>query len=125
MPDELHHPPSTQPEPSGEEYAPLDDAVIGRAMRWSAIAAVGIVLIAGIVFLLLRTKPPPPAARLTTLTAPSAVEVSATLPQVKFVDVTQAAGIRFVHNTGAYGAKLLPETMGSGVAFFDYDNDGD
>ena len=48
-----------------------------------------------------------------------------TLPPVKFVDVTKAAGIRFVHSNGAFGDKLLPETMGAGVAFLDYDNDGD
>ena len=36
----------------------------------------------------------------------------------------QAAGIHFVHNNGAYGDKLLPETMGGGVAFLDYDGDG-
>jgi hypothetical protein len=47
------------------------------------------------------------------------------LPAVKFVDVTKDAGITFVHNNGAYGDKLLPETMGAGVAFLDYDNDGD
>jgi hypothetical protein len=35
-----------------------------------------------------------------------------------------AAGINFVHNNGAYGDKLLPETMGGGVAFFDFDDDG-
>src|SRR5512140_2445316 len=45
-------------------------------------------------------------------------------PGFRFVDVTSQAGIRFQHNTGAFGAKLLPETMGSGCAFFDYDNDG-
>jgi enediyne biosynthesis protein E4 len=45
-------------------------------------------------------------------------------PAVQFRDVTQQAGIRFVHNNGAFGKKFLPETMGSGVAFLDYDNDG-
>src|SRR6202007_2482516 len=40
------------------------------------------------------------------------------------VDVTSRAGIQFQHNTGAYGGKLLPETMGSGCAFLDYDRDG-
>lgn len=45
------------------------------------------------------------------------------IPVVKFTDIT-SAGIKFVHNNGAYGDKLLPETMGGGVAFFDYDNDG-
>ncbi len=47
-----------------------------------------------------------------------------TLSTVTFRDVTQQAGIRFVHNNGAYGKKFLPETMGPGVAFIDYDNDG-
>jgi len=40
------------------------------------------------------------------------------------VDVTGAAGIHFEHDTGAYGGKLLPETLGSGCAFLDYDADG-
>jgi len=43
---------------------------------------------------------------------------------ITFRDVTQKAGIHFVHNNGAYGKKYLPETMGPGVAFIDYDNDG-
>jgi hypothetical protein len=43
---------------------------------------------------------------------------------VTFRDVTQQAGIRFVHNNGAFGKKFLPETLGPGVAFIDYDNDG-
>jgi hypothetical protein len=41
-----------------------------------------------------------------------------------FADVTGAAGIQFQHNSGAYGGKLLPETLGSGCAFLDYDRDG-
>ena len=47
------------------------------------------------------------------------------LPSVKFVDITKDAGIAFVHYNGALGEKLLPETMGAGVAFLDYDRDGD
>jgi hypothetical protein len=42
----------------------------------------------------------------------------------RFVDVTTSAGITFNHNSGAYGGKLLPETLGSGCAFIDYDADG-
>jgi hypothetical protein len=65
-----------------------------------------------------------------TVAAPVApvrpVEVKAeTLPAVKFVDITHEAGIRFRHYNGALGDKLLPETMGAGVAFLDYDQDGD
>jgi hypothetical protein len=49
---------------------------------------------------------------------------SSAAPGFKFTDVTNAAGIRFRHNSGAYGGKLLPETLGSGCAFLDYDGDG-
>ncbi|HEY6385442.1 MAG TPA: VCBS repeat-containing protein, partial [Candidatus Acidoferrum sp.] len=45
-------------------------------------------------------------------------------PAITFRDVTQQAGIHFVHNNGAFGKKFLPETLGPGVAFIDYDNDG-
>ncbi|WP_337172951.1 CRTAC1 family protein [Paludisphaera sp.] len=47
-----------------------------------------------------------------------------TPPAVRFVDVTAESGVDFVHFNGARGEKLLPETMGSGVAFLDYDGDG-
>ena len=43
---------------------------------------------------------------------------------IPYTDVTSAAGIRFLHNNGAAGKKWLPETMGSGCAFFDADGDG-
>ena len=43
---------------------------------------------------------------------------------VACVDVTTSSGLRFTHNSGAYGGKLLPETMGAGCAFLDYDGDG-
>ena len=42
----------------------------------------------------------------------------------QLTDVTSKAGISFRHNSGAYGGKLLPETLGSGCAFLDYDGDG-
>jgi hypothetical protein len=45
-------------------------------------------------------------------------------PGFTLTDVTAQAGIRFRHNNGAYGGKLLPETLGSGCAFIDYDADG-
>ncbi|MGA2597648.1 MAG: CRTAC1 family protein [Bryobacteraceae bacterium] len=45
-------------------------------------------------------------------------------PGFRFENVTAAAGIDFLHNSGAFGAKYLPETMGPGCAFLDYDGDG-
>jgi hypothetical protein len=44
--------------------------------------------------------------------------------QIQFRDITAQAGIHFTHNNGAFGKKYLPETMGPGCAFIDYDNDG-
>ncbi len=43
---------------------------------------------------------------------------------IRFSDVTHSSGIGFRHHTGGFGLKLLPETMGSGVAWIDYDGDG-
>ena len=45
-------------------------------------------------------------------------------PGFRLVDVTAAAGLQFQHNSGAFGAKYLPETLGAGCAFLDYDGDG-
>jgi hypothetical protein len=50
--------------------------------------------------------------------------LGSTAAQVTFRDITREAGIQFVHNNGARGKKYLPETMGPGCAFIDYDNDG-
>jgi hypothetical protein len=72
-------------------------------------------------------SPAPAAPKIAAAVAPVRPrEVKAeTLPTVKFVDITKESGIDFVHTNGAFGDKLLPETMGSGVAFLDYDGDGD
>ncbi|MGC2695923.1 MAG: CRTAC1 family protein [Candidatus Angelobacter sp.] len=43
---------------------------------------------------------------------------------LQFADITQSSGIRFVHKNGAFGKKYLPEALGPGCAFIDYDNDG-
>jgi enediyne biosynthesis protein E4 len=43
---------------------------------------------------------------------------------VRFVDITRRSGVHFRHYTGAFGKQYLPETMGSGCAFIDYNNDG-
>ena len=52
-----------------------------------------------------------------------ALVLTAATPVV-FTDVTETAGIRFTHNTGAFGAKYMPETFGSGALWLDVDGDG-
>src|SRR4051794_13100737 len=46
------------------------------------------------------------------------------VPRVHFADVTRPWGVSFTHHNGAFGKKLLPETMGSGIAVLDFDGDG-
>ena len=53
-----------------------------------------------------------------------AAQAGAASPGFRFSDVTSQAGIEFQHNGGAFGGKFLPETLGSGCAFLDYDRDG-
>lgn len=121
-PNEKKNPPPDD----ADEVAHLDDAVIGRAFRWSAVAFVALALVVTSAVILLKRKPAPLAPQQTKLTAPVASErAPAELPAARFTDITTVAGISFVHNNGAYGDKLLPETMGGGAAFFDFDNDGD
>jgi enediyne biosynthesis protein E4 len=58
------------------------------------------------------------------LIAPARERQVVPVPIVRFTDVTAAAGISFRHFNGATGKKFLPETMGAGVAVFDFDGDG-
>src|ERR1044071_2733099 len=113
--------PSNEP----EELAHADDAIIGRAARRSVLALAVVAVLAGGTIYLTKRRPPPPPAQITRLRAPAIpAKPKAEIPGVPFADITREAGITFVHNSGAYGDKLLPETMGGGVAFFDFDNDG-
>jgi uncharacterized membrane protein len=58
------------------------------------------------------------------LAAAAALAATNGVAPITFTDVTASAGIKFVHNAGRAGKKYLPETLGSGCAFFDYDGDG-
>ncbi len=114
--------------PNGpEELASADDAVIGTALRRSAFAVLTLGTAVAVAWWLLRPDAPKSETRVTALAAPQAATVSAEVhvPTVPFTDVTADSGIDFRHQTGATGEKLLPETMGGGVAFVDLDADGD
>src|SRR5260370_13062332 len=108
----------------GQEERP-DNAGTRRAFSRVVVPALLMVAVIGAI---LRWINRPPSHSSPDATLTSAVDVAraqAEIPVAKFTDITAAAGISFLHNNGAYGEKLLPETMGGGVAFFDFDNDGD
>ena len=50
---------------------------------------------------------------------------SSSTPRQWFTEITDQAGLDFVHDSGATGGLFLPEIMLSGAALFDFDNDGD
>lgn len=122
----LNKPQKNVAAPEEIEETLRDDAEIKRAFRASLIALVLLVLvIAGSILWWVRPKPAPPV-RETELAEVKTRELPALEPPtVSFTDVTEQLGIDFVHNNGATGEKLLPETMGGGVALFDCDQDGD
>jgi len=62
--------------------------------------------------------------RRTFLVGAAAYAATEPSPGFSLIDVTSSSGIHFKHHTGAFGAKYLPETLGSGCAFIDYDADG-
>jgi enediyne biosynthesis protein E4 len=62
--------------------------------------------------------------QITIFLLASCLSVLADAQTVQFRDITAQAGIRFLHNNAAFGKKWLPETLGAGCAFLDYDNDG-
>ena len=66
----------------------------------------------------------PFALSLVAAVAAATLRAAPTPSAVTFTDVTRASGITFVHNNGRAGQKYLPETMGTGGAFVDLNNDG-
>ncbi|HKT13749.1 MAG TPA: CRTAC1 family protein [Terriglobia bacterium] len=60
----------------------------------------------------------------TQIVDPRLLTAAPVAPARRYVNIAPQAGVHFIHNNGAFGKKLLPETMGSGCAFIDYDNDG-
>lgn len=119
--------PSPGPPPEPPEV-PADDAIIGRAMVWSVTVLGVLVVLVAMVVLWGRVRSGGGGGRVTALTGPREVRpeaAAAAVPEARFEDVTRQAGIAFEHFNGAAGDKLLPETMGGGVAFFDADGDGD
>ena len=112
------------PETEKNDLLRSDDTVIGRVFRWSLVAVLFMVVTGVLGVYWASRKSRARQAQITALTAPVVPDRRhVEIPKTRFTEITTEAGITFVHNNGAYGDKLLPETMGGGVAFFDFDND--
>ena len=115
-------------DPTEDEVISTDGTVIARAFRWSLLF---VVVVGSLVFLIsqllsddgveaeeiIDREPIAGPGRLVT-TAESQ-------PALPFTNVTAEIGVSFIHDSGATGNKLLPETMVGGVAWFDMDGDQD
>ena len=111
-------------QPQGEEER--DDAIVGQAFVWSGSLLFVLIAVGVGIALWMRSQKPIAIEKITILDKPQVRERPvAEVPAMPFTDITESSGIRFVHENGAAGEKLLPETMGGGCAFLDYDGDGD
>lgn len=125
--------PSSDPQPLSQAEARIKRAFLRSAAGLIALAAIGLF----IGWLIGSDAPEPeiPDAEIATPVAPPAATANSRYstgaggpdvpPALGFTDITSQAGIEFIHVNGAYGDRLMPETIGSGAAFFDYDRDGD
>ena len=112
--------------PTADDASRDGEARIRRALRVSLLAGVAIVAITGVTLWLTGRSGDQDVVDEHEVVGPTLRPATGpVLPALPFTDITAKSGIDFVHETGAYGERLLPETMGGGVAFLDYDNDGD
>ncbi len=102
-----------------------DDSIITTVFLWSLLVIVIIGIVVGGIIFFNQKKDDQPIIDSTPTLAPEKQTHVVEVPKVKFTDVTQSSGLNFIHENGATGQKFLPETMGGGCAFFDYDGDGD
>ena len=101
-----------------------DDVVIEAALRKSLMVFIFAMLpVIGILLYVILTREKEKSVE-TTVQGPTLRDIEeTTLPTLVMTDVTDESGIDFTFESGRYGDKLLPETMGGGVAILDYNND--
>jgi hypothetical protein len=99
-----------------------------KLARWLAGGSAGCLILGALVLMNRHPQTPPAVITQDRYIPPPPHE--AARARVHFTDVTEATGIRFQHYTGAFldqhnnESRYMPETMGPGVAIFDYDGDG-
>ena len=114
-----------QSAPTDQQTPELDDRLVARGF-WRSIVVLALVAAAVVAVVLLRPAPVAPTGSDAPAEppAPSAATTTGPVAGVAFRDVAAASGVDFVHESGARGAKLLPECLAGGVAMVDLDLDG-
>ena len=108
-----------------DSHPPEDDQVVGKALKLSIVAVAILAAVGGLLFALRQKEEVVAPVEMKQSPLSGVRELPPLeLPSLPFKDITTSAGIDFVHVNGAEGEKLLPETMGGGGAFFDFDADG-
>ena len=115
-------------EPDSEHHEDDDvqnDAVIASAFRASLIVIMllGLPVIGFPIYLNIE-KAKEKATEVEVTLPETRQSNDEAMPSLPMIDVRESSGVVFDHESGRDGEKLLPETMGSGVAVFDYNNDG-
>lgn len=109
-----------------ETKPPENDDVVGTAMKFSVALIAFVAAVAGVFFVMqLEEESVAPEDEVQSALPQERELPELQIPGLLFTDITATAGIDFTHHNGAAGEKLLPETMGGGGAFFDFDADGD
>ena len=107
-----------------------DDEAVKRGIYYSLLVVASLLVVGGVGYLIYRlnNRPDEVAEKIKETKKAETRATSSAIPKVLFKDITNESGIDFFHTNGSNGknrSKLLPQTMGGGVAFLDYDNDGD
>lgn len=113
-------------EPTNESSNPdiENDAVIGRALRRSLLVATLITMpLLGVLAYGWLTASEPESVEFEVMLPETREASSSSMPMLTMTDVSVDCGIAFTHESGRTGDRLLPETMGSGVAVLDFNND--
>ena len=103
-----------------------NDEVIGQAFRRSLVVLAVIATVVGAALAMQFLRRPEPVRQESEVVLPTVRQAGLiSPPQIPLRNVApEDSGVNFVHHAGKAGEKLLPETMGSGVAVLDYNNDG-
>ncbi len=110
-------------EPKTPEHEVQDDAAIGRALRGSLTVAAIIAIPAIAATVWFNRSQAPVVVPVTAVATPQVRIANATIPPMPMIDLSSSCGIDFKHHAGRSADRLLPETMGGGVAVLDYNGD--